>query len=329
MEAFEDLVPYQRAFEEYLNEQKIAAGKPASLFTPVSYILSLSGKRIRPVLTLLSSHLFDDDFGKALPQAMAVEIFHNFSLMHDDIMDQAPTRRGQTSTHYKYGVNAAILSGDAMLIMSYQYLIRGMTEKQLSDTLPVFSEVALDICKGQQMDMDFEGMSVVRLDDYLEMIRKKTAVLLGLSMLLGAVVQKADPSSLRALRECGEAAGMAFQVHDDYLDAFGDSRLTGKQRGGDIIQNKKTYLWVQAIKLGGDRIARELAGLYSQPDIDPVFKVNRVLEIYHALGLESHCQGLQTQYTTQAVDALIRVKAPEASKQRIFDLMAMLLSRTY
>lgn len=324
-----DLLPYQLAFENYLEQENLSGFIPATLFSPVSYILSLAGKRIRPLLTLLSGQLFNDSYTRVLPQALAVEIFHNFTLMHDDIMDQAPTRRGQASTHKKYGVNAAILSGDAMLIMSYQYLMRGLSEKQVIMALALFSEVALDICKGQQLDMDFEQNQIVEIEDYLDMIKKKTAVLIGLSMSLGAIVHEADQASVNALQTCGEAAGMAFQIQDDYLDAFGDSKLTGKQRGGDIIQNKKTYLWLKAWHLGGERIQRELMGLYSQHPDDPADKVRRVIDIYRALEVESHCRNLQIHYTNQAIDALNQVQSSEESRQQIFDMMVLLLGRNH
>ena len=249
---FKDLIAYQQAFERYLAKNSgWFMDTHASLYKPIDYIMSLGGKRIRPVLTLLAYQLFDHEYSKALPQAMAVETFHNFSLMHDDIMDQATTRRGEPSVHHQFGMNAAILSGDAMLIMAYQYLVRDLTQDQLHSSVSLFSATALDICRGQQQDMDFEKEDLVSIEDYLAMIRNKTAVLLGLSMSLGAIVGGADAGSVVAMKQCGESAGMAFQIHDDYLDAFGNADQTGKERGGDIIQNKKTFLWLMACDLGG------------------------------------------------------------------------------
>jgi geranylgeranyl diphosphate synthase type II len=326
---YKDLIPYQQAFERYLAKEQLVQGYPASLYAPIDYIMSLGGKRIRPVLTLLAYQLFGHDYSRALPQAMAVETFHNFSLMHDDIMDQATTRRGEPSVHHRYGVNAAILSGDAMLIMAYQYLVRDLNQDQLITSVSLFSATALDICRGQQQDMDFEKRDLVTIEDYLTMIRNKTAVLLGLSMSLGAVVGGADAGSIAAMKQCGEAAGMAFQIHDDYLDAFGNANETGKRRGGDILQNKKTFLWLMACNLGGERIRQELLSISRDQNYDPEAKVNRVLEIYRSLDIENQCQNRQRKYTDEAINSLNQVNAPDSAKQQIFDLMALLLSRNH
>lgn len=324
-----DLNLYQDAFEKYLQKENLGQYNPVNLFSPIGYIMSMGGKRIRPVLTLLTYQLFREDFEKALPQSLAVEVFHNFTLVHDDIMDQAPTRRGQETIHQKYGINSAILSGDAMLIMAYRYLVRSLSVDQLQPALERFSETALDICRGQQMDMDFEKQDIVSLQDYLSMIRYKTAVLLGLAMSLGGISAWAAPESVQKLNTCGTAAGMAFQVHDDYLDAFGDVQQTGKQRGGDIIQNKKTFLWIKAYEIGGDRVRQELIHWYNQTGSDPAIKVHRVLEIYQSLDLSSYCRQLQMEYTRQAIDALSALDTPDEKKQKIFDLMTLLLSRSH
>lgn len=326
---FKDLAPYQDAFESYLLRENLEQNKPEALFTPIKYVMSMGGKRIRPILTLLAYQLFDRDFERALPQALAVEVFHNFTLVHDDIMDMAPTRRGVETIHEKFGTNPAILSGDAMLIMSYQYLTRKLAKTQIGPAVDLFSGTALDICRGQQMDMDFENEDHVTLDQYLLMIKYKTAVLLGLALALGGVVAGATDESIQRLKECGIAAGMAFQVHDDYLDAFGDATVTGKQRGGDIIQNKKTYLWTKAYEIGGDRIRQELTHWYSQTDVNPEVKVRRVLELFQSLDIESYCRQLQLKYTDKAVDALNALDTSVDSKQKIFDLMALLLSRSH
>ncbi|MBK8506901.1 MAG: polyprenyl synthetase family protein [Saprospiraceae bacterium] len=326
---FKDLIAYQQAFERYLEKQQLVQGYPSSLYEPIGYIMALGGKRIRPVLTLLAHKLFDHQYARALPQAMAVETFHNFSLMHDDIMDQATTRRGGPSVHHQFGINAAILSGDAMLIMAYQYLVRDLTQDQLISALSLFSSTALDICRGQQQDMDFEKKDLVSIEDYLAMIRNKTAVLLGLSMSLGAIVGGADAGSVVAMKQCGESAGMAFQIHDDYLDAFGQTNKTGKKRGGDIIQNKKTFLWLMACNLGGERIREELISISHNQNYNSEAKVNRVLEVYRSLDIESQCQNRQRQYTDEAINALNQVNAPDSAKQQIFDLMALLLARNH
>jgi geranylgeranyl diphosphate synthase type II len=249
--------------------------------------------------------------------------------MHDDIMDQATTRRGKPSVHHQFGINGAILSGDAMLIMAYEYLIRDLSHEQLSSSVSLFSATALDICRGQQQDMDFEKKDLVSIEEYLAMIRNKTAVLLGLSMSLGAIVGGADAVSVVSMKHCGESAGMAFQIHDDYLDAFGHANETGKKRGGDIIQNKKTFLWLTACDLGGERVREELISIANSQNYASEAKVNRVLDIYRALEIESQCQNRQRQYTDDAISALNQVNAPDAAKQKIFDLMALLLARNH
>jgi len=326
---FKDLTPYQEAFELYLQKEQIERHQPLALFSPIHYIMSIGGKRIRPILTLLAYRLFADDYDRAFAQALAIEIFHNFSLVHDDIMDAAPTRRGFATVHQKFDINAAILSGDAMLIMAYQYLIQGLKPDQIHTAVDLFSSTALDICRGQQLDIDFEKEASVSIDDYLQMIEYKTAVLLGLSMSLGATVAEAGPDSVLALNSCGVAAGLAFQIHDDYLDAFGNTQLTGKQRGGDIIQNKKTFLWIKAYHLGDDRIKQELLHWDQQKAADPHAKVRRILEIYQALDIEGHCHQQQLVYTKKAIEALDQVAVPDPKKQKIFDLITLLLSRSH
>jgi geranylgeranyl diphosphate synthase type II len=323
---FKDLAPYQKAFSQFLDQEIASIESGGSLYAPIRDILTLEGKRIRPILTLISYHLFKDDFVRTLPQAMAIETFHNFTLMHDDIMDAAPTRRGQPSACVKYGLNSAILSGDAMMILAYQYLARDISGSKLAASLAMFSEISLGICEGQQLDMEFETQDIVQIEAYLTMIKKKTAILLGLAMAVGGVVAGASEDSVAALTDCGVAVGMAFQIHDDYLDAFGNPALTGKQLGGDIIHNKKTYLWLKACDLGGNRIKDELIALKNAND---QVKVDRVLEIYRSLDIESYCKALQREYTIHATEALRRVEADEAAKQRIFDLIALLLSRQH
>ncbi|MCB0689073.1 MAG: polyprenyl synthetase family protein [Saprospiraceae bacterium] len=326
---FKDLTQYQNAFETYWKDVNIESNNPPALFSPISYIMSLGGKRIRPILCLLAYQLFKVDFRRAMPQALAIEVFHNFTLVHDDIMDQAPTRRGAVTVHEQYGTNSAILSGDAMLIMSYQYLLKGLDQNQISLAMDMFSTTALDICRGQQLDMNFEKKEWVAIPEYLEMIQYKTAVLLGLSLAMGGLVAGADRKTVELLNQCGVAAGMAFQIHDDYLDAFGNTQLTGKQRGGDIIQNKKTFLWITAYNLGGQRLQQELINWTKQSVANASDKVRRVLEIYQSLDIEGHCQKKQTDYTNQAIDALNEIDVSDERKQRIFDLMALLLSRSH
>lgn len=324
----QDLQPYQIAFAKYIEQEALNQREPETLYDPIHYILSLGGKRIRPILTLLSAGLFTENWQLALPQAMAIEAFHNFSLMHDDIMDQAPTRRGSPSVHLRYDVNAAILSGDALLVLSYDYLIRGVDPGAIPSAVKMFTDTSLGICKGQQYDMDFEKQWVVGVDEYLEMIRLKTAILLGLAMGLGGVVAGTSDTNIDALQRCGEGAGMAFQIHDDYLDAFGEAALTGKRRGGDILQNKKTFLWLKAYELGGQRVQDELRSWSENQEADPDEKVSRVLDIYRSLDIESHCRAMQQSCTKEALDALEAIDARDDAKQQIFDLISLLLTRS-
>src|SRR6056297_3754737 len=215
------------------------------LYHPVKYILSLGGKRIRPILVVLSSRAFQGDDKVAFHGALAIEIFHNFSLVHDDIMDEAPLRRGNQTVHSKWNDNAAILSGDAMLIEAYKQI--ALTGKNcLADVLEVFNATSIEVCEGQQLDMDFEASNSVTVDQYLEMIRLKTAVLIGCALEIGAILAGADDADARSLYEFGKLAGLGFQLQDDYLDAFGDPERFGKQVGGDIISNKKTFLSIRA-----------------------------------------------------------------------------------
>jgi geranylgeranyl diphosphate synthase type II len=273
-------------YNEVLSESLLNAvdkRDPSQLYDPIRYILSLGGKRIRPALTLMVCDFLGDDFKKALPAAMAVELFHNFSLMHDDIMDNAPLRRGKKAVHEKWDVNTAILSGDAMLILAYRFfeqyeptIFRSLAE--------LFSETALQVCEGQQLDMDFETREDVRVEEYIKMIEQKTAVLVGAAMKMGAIVANASEKEMQTMYEFGKNLGIAFQLQDDYLDVFGDPETFGKQVGGDIIANKKTFLYLTAENLNVNGEAEELAHLFSINPKDPEDKILRVKDIFISSG---------------------------------------------
>src|SRR5690606_710944 len=237
---------YQEVFLQYLEGFKIER-QPQTLYEPVNYILSLGGKRLRPVLTLMVAEVFDCHYKKALNAALSVEVFHNFSLIHDDIMDAAPLRRGQETVHEKWDVNTGILSGDAMLIMAYQ-LFEHYDAETFRLLAKLFSKTALEVCEGQQYDVDFETRDDVTIDEYLKMIECKTAVLVGAAMKMGAIVAKTSEKNQDMMYEFGKNLGIAFQLQDDYLDVFGDPKTFGKQSGGDIIENKKTYLYLKALE---------------------------------------------------------------------------------
>jgi len=277
--------------------------KPADLYAPIDYILSLGGKRMRPILLLLSYQLYKKDIMLALKPAIAIEVFHNFTLLHDDIMDKAPVRRGKSTVHTKWNENVAILSGDAMLIQAYQYLSE-LPKDSLMACLPVFNTMALKVCEGQQFDMDFEIQAEVDLDSYLKMIEYKTAVLLGASLKMGAIIGGADAKDAENLYEFGRKIGIAFQLKDDLLDVFGDTDAFGKQLGGDIIANKKTCLYLKALSLSEGDEKMELVNLYSSQSINQTEKVQKVKQLYTSLEIEVHINDLINEYYDDAMKSL-------------------------
>ncbi len=300
--------------------------EPVNLRAPIHYILQLGGKRIRPLLTLLSYQLFKSDFDRVLPQATAIELFHNFTLMHDDIMDDAPLRRGKSTVHAKYDINTAILSGDAMLIMAYEHLIRNLTAGKAVKCQKVFSNVALQICEGQQYDMDFEKRDAVSIEEYIKMIRLKTAVLLGASMSIGGIVGGASKAATHHLYECGVNLGLAFQIKDDYLDVFGDSNKTGKQKGGDIIQGKKTILYLKALEIGGPRVQDQLTHLWKS-NHDRTADVPGVIQLYQSLDVGGHCGTLQAAFFSKGMDHLNKIRVEDDLKVPLRTLFEQLLVR--
>ena len=235
-----DLTSYQTEFEEYL-DKKNWNREPKNLYEPIEYIIQLSGKRIRPILTLMAADILSGNFTKALPAALAVEVFHNFTLVHDDIMDDAPLRRGKKTVHEKWDLNRGILSGDAMLILAYQYF-ENYPPTIFQKLAILFSKTAIEVCDGQQLDIDFETRKEVTISEYLNMIRLKTSVLVAAALKMGAIVAESSEKNADLLYEYGLNLGLAFQLQDDYLDTFGDPETFGKQVGGDIIENKKTFL---------------------------------------------------------------------------------------
>ncbi len=289
---------YRKAFNAYLKKQ-IRLKEPRQLYEPMTYILGLGGKRLRPVLTLLITDALQADYRKALPAALALEVFHNFSLVHDDIMDAAPLRRGKATIHKKWDLNTAILSGDAMLIRSYQ-LFEAYKPDLFRSMVQLFSKTALEVCEGQQYDVDFENREAVSIDEYLQMIRSKTAVLLGACMQAGAMVAGAADDIQQAAYEYGIYLGLAFQLQDDYLDTFGDAATFGKQIGGDIIENKKTYLYLRSTELSDPDSKKELEHLYSIRPQDATAKIDRVKELFERSGAVKAVQQQINLYTEKA-----------------------------
>ena len=295
-------------------ETLVLKKEPRNLYEPIRYILSLGGKRLRPVLTLMSAEVFDVDCKKALAAATAVEVFHNFSLIHDDIMDDAPLRRGNETVHEKWNLNTGILSGDAMLILAYQYF-EEYEPAIFRELAKLFSKTALEVCEGQQYDVDFETRDDVTIADYLKMIEYKTAVLVGASMKMGAIVAQTSVESANSIYDFGLNLGIAFQLQDDYLDAFGNPETFGKQVGGDIIENKKTYLYLKAMEFANASEKEQLLHLFSIQPNDNTDKINSVKEIFNQTGASEITQKAIQEYTFKAFETLEKMNISADKKE--------------
>lgn len=312
-------------FNSYLKEQ-IQVKEPYNLYDPIKYILDLGGKRIRPLLVLLAADLFGNDYKKALPAALAVEVFHNFTLIHDDIMDAAPLRRGKVTVHQKWNQNIAILSGDAMMIKAYQF-IEAYPDEVYSTIMKIFNKTAIEVCEGQQFDMDFESLQNVTIEQYLEMIRLKTSVLLAAAFEIGAIIGNANEKDRRALYQFGLNLGIAFQIQDDYLDTFGNEKTFGKQIGGDILEHKKTFLYLHAIK---NSTAEEILNLDSiyQEDINPKMKIKKVTQFFIDKKVPEIAQESIEKYTQNAFNYVDELSIDKAKKDILKDLGINLMNRT-
>ena len=319
------ITQYREAFLGYLNK-KIITKEPVNLYEPITYILNLGGKRLRPVLVLMATEIFDTPYEKALDAALAIEVFHNFSLVHDDIMDDAPLRRGKATVHEKWDLNTGILSGDAMLINAYQLFENydGPVFRELSQ---LFTKTAIQVCEGQQYDVDFENREDVEIKDYLKMIEYKTAVLVGASLQMGAIVGGASQDCKKALYDYGCLLGIAFQLQDDYLDAFGDPETFGKQLGGDIIENKKTFLYLTALQKAKTTEARQLEHLYSINPMDAGGKIEAVKSIFQESGASEIAREEIGKYTRKAFEVLDRIDIPEDKKKLLKNFGSMLMER--
>ncbi len=293
---------YRNAFITYL-ESKTSTKEPKNLYAPITYILELGGKRLRPVLVLMATEVFGTDYKKAMDAALAIEVFHNFSLVHDDIMDDAPLRRGKATVHEKWDINTGILSGDAMLINAYQ-LFENYEGETFRDLAKLFSKTALEVCEGQQYDVDFETRDDVSEAEYLKMIEYKTAVLVAAALKMGGIVAKASIDDQNSIYEFGRNLGIAFQLQDDYLDAFGDPETFGKQVGGDIIENKKTFLYLKALEKGTSRQQKELSDLFSIQPNDPSDKIKTIKTIFKTSGAAELTQNEIVAYTNKAFAVL-------------------------
>ncbi|MBT8235258.1 MAG: polyprenyl synthetase family protein [Bacteroidia bacterium] len=316
---------FQAEFNDFL-ELHNHSDTPHTLYGPVVYIMSLGGKRVRPVLALMTSRLLGGDHKEALSAALSLEVFHNFSLVHDDIMDRAPLRRGKSSVHEKWDLNTAILSGDVMLISAYQ-LLEVYEAQMFKQLVPLFTRTAREVCEGQQYDMDFETQAEVSVAEYLNMIRLKTAVLLGAAMQMGAIIGKKGEKVQKHCFDIGLNLGMAFQLQDDYLDAFGDQAKFGKQVGGDIASNKKTYLFIQALNLATPGQRKELHHYYSEFNGPIEEKISRVKELFEATGAAADNLEQVKSYTMKAFDLLDSLEGETEVKKELNEFAQGLMGR--
>lgn len=299
---------------------------PAELYDPIRYILSVGGKRLRPCLTLMANNLFTEDITSAIDSAVALEIFHNFTLLHDDIMDNASVRRNKETVHVKWNNNAAILSGDAMMILAYSFISK-CPKEVFPRIFEVFNKTALEVCEGQQLDMNFENRDSVSEEEYLEMIRLKTAVLISASLAIGGIVAGVSKNLVNTLYDLGTNIGLAFQIQDDYLDSFGDPAKFGKAIGGDILANKKTYLLISALN-SGDKIAvQKLKELILNKEFIPEEKINAVVDIYMQTQVNKKTNQLITYYFDRAVKNLSELTVSVERKVILKDLFYKMMKR--
>jgi len=307
-----ELIRYQDYFADALGRLDFPS-EPAELFEPIRYTLAMGGKRMRPVLVLIGAELMGGKLEDAQHAAMAIEVFHNFTLLHDDIMDEAPLRRGMATVHTKWNSNIAILSGDVMLVEAYKLISKTPTSV-LPEILAVFNTAATDVCEGQQWDMNFEGQDDVNLSDYLNMIRLKTAVLLGAALQIGALCANAEKQDAQNLYEFGCHLGIAFQLQDDILDVFGDPEIFGKQAGGDILSNKKTYLKLRALEKASTEQASELKKWYSSKEFHSIEKVTSVTQLFENLNIREDAEMEMRRHYEIALNSLHIVHGSESHK---------------
>ncbi len=321
-----DILHYQKEFLSYL-ESKDWIHEPKNLYEPIDYILKLGGKRIRPVLTLMAADIFSSDFKKALPAALAVEVFHNFTLIHDDIMDAAPLRRGKATVHEKWDTNTGILSGDAMLILAYKYF-ENYDPIIFQKLAKLFSKTALEVCDGQQLDVDFETRNDVTIAEYVNMIRLKTSVLVAAALKMGAIVSETNDDNANLIYSFGLNLGLAFQLQDDYLDTFGNPETFGKQIGGDIIENKKTYLYLKALEVANKNDKGKLKYLYRKKIKDNAVKIADIRRIFQRNDIPLLIKEEIKIYTEKAFNTLAEMDIKDRDKQNLKNFGLWLMDRS-
>ncbi|MBR5653589.1 MAG: polyprenyl synthetase family protein [Prevotella sp.] len=316
---------------QLVNDHLRTVGKdhePATLYEPIQYVLTLGGKRIRPMLMMLSYNLFREHPERIISAATALETYHNFTLLHDDLMDNADMRRGQPTVHKRWDANTAILSGDAMIILAYKGMCECEPDKQ-KEVLDLFNQTSLEIMIGQQYDMDFERRMDVAEEEYIEMIRLKTSVLLACAMKMGAILADAPEDDQQRLYKCGERLGLAFQLQDDFLDVYGDPKVFGKNIGGDILSNKKTYMLINAFNLADERQREELTRWVECTDFNPQEKIAAVTRLYDEIGVAAMAQKRIKAYFTECRRYLDEVQLPEEKKQPLIDYINGMMEREY
>lgn len=321
MHTFQEL---SKTFSEKFSSRHFPE-EPASLYDAGQYFLGLGGKRVRPVMCLMGNELFDHIIPDAWHVSTAIELFHNFTLIHDDIMDKAPLRRGMQTVHEKFGTSTALLAGDVMLVVAYDYLNK-INSSYLHSIIRLFNKTAKEVCEGQQLDIDFEKLPVVHIDDYLKMIELKTSVLFAASLQMGAILGGAGEGNQRHLYEFGKNLGIAFQIQDDYLDAFGDPSKFGKKVGGDIVANKKTFLLIKALELATGSKLKELQQLVGENSPE---KVEKVLIIYRECGVDKWAYDLKEKYITNAFQHLEDIAVLSSRKEPLKQVAHFLVQREY
>ena len=318
-----DLNLYSKKIEDELTKLSFPAA-PSNLYDPLRYFMVLGGKRMRPILTLMGAEAFGKKINDAIPAALSIELFHNFSLIHDDIMDEAPIRRGQATVHEKWNKNIAILSGDVLLVKAYQELAKQDSEV-LPDLLDLFNKTAVEVCEGQQFDMDFEIKKNVEISEYIEMIRLKTSVLLGCALEMGAIIGGASENDRKLIYEFGQQIGIAFQIQDDILDLYADPKKFGKQVGGDIITNKKTLLLLKAFELADSEEKEKLNKLLEEKDFD--LKIASVKFLFDTIGVCEACKKIMNDHYLNAIEAIDKTSISEEKKKPLIQLAAYLMDR--
>lgn len=319
----QDLAQYSAYLEEEIKAIDFPQS-PGNLYEPLRYFLSLGGKRMRPILTLLGAELFGETKENALSAALSVEVFHNFTLIHDDIMDEAPLRRNKETVHTKWNQNIAILSGDVLFVKGYQLLVKQNPE-HLQPLIELFNKTAIEVCEGQQMDMDFESRKDVSIDEYIEMIRLKTSVLLGCALEMGAVIGNATESDRKHIYNFGQNIGIAFQIQDDILDLFADPDKFGKQVGGDVISNKKTLLNLQAFLLASEEQKQILEKLSVERNSE--LKIEETKSLYEKIGARAFCEKEMENYHAKAMSSLEAITVNENAKETLIILANFLMNR--